>query len=318
MCRALTDAMQRHLNHALHCVLGIPLWKSMSSFLLWKEMRMKPICAIAAGRRARAYAKCFELKTWVNKLVKNPLCIQQWTWVSGTTWWVGQFCKKHSPLPLEDWDEWWSWDPKLCCANVEEAIIIRDFGIRDENGYRAPPETQEYTRATYGNTPLVRARVPYDPALVTGLTWISRFCTKTVATGAQMLTWGKLTPYWQIRCPCCLARRQEDAAHIFLECSWWQPHRQKYLSPMFRQIALLTPPEEFTRTDRLALLLVGSPQDLSLPDWLPPRTNPYVSKLDDDTSLELSSSGDSSCSSDHSVVVGPQFGRYTRPQSQQL
>jgi hypothetical protein len=85
MCRALMDAMQRHLNHALRCILGIPHWKSMSSFLLWKEMWMKPICAIAAGRRTRAYVKCFELKTWVNKLVKNPLRVQQWTWVSGTT-----------------------------------------------------------------------------------------------------------------------------------------------------------------------------------------------------------------------------------------
>jgi hypothetical protein len=306
MCRALTDAMQRHLNHALRCVMGIPHWRSMSSFLLWKEMRMKPICAIAAGRRARAYAKCFELKTWVNRLVKHPLRVQQWTWVSGTTRWVGRFCKKHSPLPLEDWDEWWKWDPKVCRANVEEAIMTREFGIRDEHGYRARPETQEYTRVAYDNTPLVRARVPYDPALVTGLTWISRFWTKTVATGAQMLAWGKLTPYWQARCPCCPLRRQEDAAHIFLECSRWNTHRQKYLSSMLRQIALLTPPEEFTRSDRLALLLGGSPQDLSLPVWLPPRTNPYASdaESDDDTSSELSSSDDSSRSLDHSVVAG--------------
>jgi hypothetical protein len=46
------------------------------------EMRMKPICAIAAGRRARASAKCFGLKTWVNQLVKKPLQIRKWTWVS--------------------------------------------------------------------------------------------------------------------------------------------------------------------------------------------------------------------------------------------
>jgi hypothetical protein len=198
--------------------------------------------------------------------------------------------------------------------------MIREFGIRDENGYRAWPETQEYTGIAYGNTPLVRARVPYDPALVTGLTWISRFRTKTVAMGAQMLAWGKLTPYWQTRCPCCLLRWQEDAAHIFLECSRWQPHRQKYLSSMFRQIALLTPPEEFTRTDRLALLLGGSPQDLSLPDWLPPCTNPYASdaELDNDSSLELSSYDDSSCSSDHSIVVGLRLEGTPVPQSQQI
>jgi hypothetical protein len=112
MCRELTNAMQRHLNFALRCVLGIPKWKRMSLYLLWKEMRMKPICAIAAGRRARAYAKCFDLKTWVKNLANKPLRIQKWTWVSGTTRWIGRFCKRHSPLPLEDWDWWWNWD--LC------------------------------------------------------------------------------------------------------------------------------------------------------------------------------------------------------------
>jgi hypothetical protein len=84
MCRVLTDAMQRLLNFALRCVLGIPRWRGMSSLLLWKEMRMKPICAIAAGRRARAYSKCFGLKTWINKLVNKPLQIRKWTWVTGT------------------------------------------------------------------------------------------------------------------------------------------------------------------------------------------------------------------------------------------
>jgi len=55
----------------------------------------------------------------------------------------------------------------------------------------------------YVEKPLVRARVPYNPALVTGLTWISRFRIKTVATTAQMFAWGKLMPYWTTRYMCC-------------------------------------------------------------------------------------------------------------------
>jgi hypothetical protein len=73
MCRDLTKAMQNHFNFALRCVLGMPRWRHMSSLLLWKEMRMKPICAIAAGRRARAHNKCFQLRTWVNQLINRPL-----------------------------------------------------------------------------------------------------------------------------------------------------------------------------------------------------------------------------------------------------
>jgi exonuclease III len=320
MCRSLTDAMQKQLNFALRCILGIPRWRGMSSLLLWKEMRMKPICAIAAGRRARAYSKCFGLKTWINQLVKKPLRIQKWTWVTGTTRWVSRFCKRHSPLPLADWEEWWHWEPHVCRAKVEEAVMIREFGIRDADGYRARPETREYTRMEYVRQPLVRARVPYDPALVTGLTWISRFRIKTVATTAQMFAWGKLTPYWTTRCPCCNAlEQQEDAAHLFFECSRWHTHRQKYLGSLVRQIAALDPPVPFTRTDRLALILGGTTQELSLPVWLPPRTDPYDSdaESDDDTSSELSSDSDSAStrSSDHSVVGGTRLADTPVPEA---
>jgi hypothetical protein len=296
MCRDLTDTMQRHLNFALRCVLGIPRWRSMSSLLLWKEMQMKPICAIAASRQARAYSKCFGLKTWVNHLVKRLLNIRKWTWVSGTTRWIGRFCRPHSSLPVETWEQWWCWEPKMCKQQVEEAIMAREFGIRHGDGYRARPETKEYTRMRYELKPLVRARVLYDPALVTGLTWISRFRIKTVATTAQMFAWGKLTPYWTTWCPCCNAlQQQEDVPHIFLECSRWLTHRQRYLSPLIRQIAELAPPVPFSRIDRLALILGGTTQGLRLPAWLPPRTDPYESdpESDDDTSSELSSSSGS-------------------------
>ena len=196
---------------------------------------MKLICAIATSRQTRAYSKCFGLKTWVNQLVKRPLRIRPWTWVTGTTRWTSRFCKKHSPLPLEDWENWWSWDPKECRACVEEAIIIPEFGIRDVDGYRARAESRECMRMDYVEKPLVRARVPYNPALVTGLTWISRFRIKTVATTAQMFAWGKLMPYWTTRYMCCnSSSTQEDAAHIFFECSRWLTHRQKYLRMLIR------------------------------------------------------------------------------------
>jgi hypothetical protein len=184
--------------------------------------------------------------------------------------------------------------------------MLREFGIREQDGYRARPETLEYIRVKYELKPLVRARVPYDPALVTGLTWISRFRTKTVATTAQMLAWGKLDGEWTARCPCCAMGRLEDASHIFLECSRWHTHRQKYLSPMLRKIALLNAEGAYTRNDRLALLLGGSVHGRPLPEWLPPRPDPYESDEDSevDSSSELSSSDSSSRSSDHSATGG--------------
>jgi hypothetical protein len=168
MCQALTDAMQRHVNHVLRCVLGMPRWKSVSSLLPWKEMRTKPICALAASRRARACTNAFVLKTWISQLVRRPLRFRKWTWVTGTCRWISRFCKRCSPLPVEDWDNWSLWDPKARRAGAEEAIMTRKMGIRGADGCQARVETGDYTRFCYELKPLARARVPCDPALVTG------------------------------------------------------------------------------------------------------------------------------------------------------
>jgi hypothetical protein len=83
MCRALTDNMQQLLNTALRSMLRVGSWKSLSSYALWQEFGMKPVCALAAGRRVRAFLKCFELSTWVHQLVAEPFRTRKWTWVTG-------------------------------------------------------------------------------------------------------------------------------------------------------------------------------------------------------------------------------------------
>ena len=50
MCGSLTDAMQRLLNTALRSMLRVGSWKTLSSYALWKEFGMKPVCALTAGR----------------------------------------------------------------------------------------------------------------------------------------------------------------------------------------------------------------------------------------------------------------------------
>jgi hypothetical protein len=206
--------------------------------------------------------------------------------------------------------------PTQMPSTSEQAIICREMKMREIEGYRKRPETQEYTKAKYMKKPLVRARVPYDPALVTGLAWISRFRTKTVATVGQMLPWGNLMPYWTAKCPCFNGDQLEDQPHILLECSRWHEPRQKYLSTMVRQISSLVRPERFTRTDRLALLLGGNTHGQSLPQWLLPRTDPYESDddSDDDTKSEFSLSSDSTRSSDHSAAGGTGIGDIETPE----
>ena len=293
--------MQCHLTTALCALLRIKKWKSFPSLPLWGELRMKPLCAIAAGRRARALAKCSELSTWVGTITQSILQVQKWTWMSGTLRWTSRFC---IPWDTEDRDAWtnWhvTWDSKDAKERVEAAIVRRETQIRTE-GYRNRPEVLEYHTCDYH--PLVRARIPYDPTLVTGVTWIVKFRIGAVATAAQLQKWDKLPLQYQQRCPCCNAPVLEDIDHILLDCRRWHTLRGKYLLAILRTIVYeddLEPPKEdpppegpapvpdpafplpprrrLSRRERSILLLGGSISTLArLQRWLPPRTDPYES-----------------------------------------
>jgi len=107
MNRALTTKMQTLLNMAYKAILGISQVRksSVPSVGLWNEMLARPICATAAGRRARAHRKCFRLSTTVGSTIRYPLKSRKWTWSSGTMRWYRQHCDKFRPyIPFGDYD----------------------------------------------------------------------------------------------------------------------------------------------------------------------------------------------------------------------
>ncbi len=83
MNRSLTDKMQVLMNRALRACIGASRVGNVPSVGLWKEVRTLPICALAGARRARAYAKALDLKTWLRNMVLQPFRSRSWTWCSG-------------------------------------------------------------------------------------------------------------------------------------------------------------------------------------------------------------------------------------------
>lgn len=95
MNRQLTNKIQVLLNKALKSIIHSPVGCKVSSANLWKELGVQPVCALAAGHRARAYQKCFSLKTTVGSLIKNPLQSHNWSWSNGIPTWTKAMCLKH-------------------------------------------------------------------------------------------------------------------------------------------------------------------------------------------------------------------------------
>ena len=70
MNRSLTNTVQVLMNTMLRWIIGITKggknW--VPSQTLWAEAKIDPICAVAAGRRMRAYVKSFGLKSTIGRI----------------------------------------------------------------------------------------------------------------------------------------------------------------------------------------------------------------------------------------------------------
>jgi len=281
MCGSLTDAMQRLLNTALRSMLRVGSWKTLSSYALWKEFGMKPVCALAAGQRVQAFLKYFELSTWVHELIAEPYCTKKWMWVTGVSWWTMQQCPKHSDLSKEEWQTWQTWTPSNAKACVKAAITQREHSLRLTD-HRKRPETNWYSDGGYSLTPLYRQSISYK--LVSNLGIALLICARmgTTATVEVLFSMEKLPMGWNGCCPCCRVAIMEVIPHILLECSRYEQHREKFLLAMLRQLAEVDPDKVLDCHQKSFILLGGSVDNLSLPAWLPPTTkkdDPLVDKL---------------------------------------
>ena len=92
MSKGRSGPAQRVADKAMRLLISMSgKGASLSLNAMRVEMGLDKVEAMAAARRARAVIKFASLKTWIAKLVKNPLSTRKTTWVSGTTRWLSRF-----------------------------------------------------------------------------------------------------------------------------------------------------------------------------------------------------------------------------------
>lgn len=335
MNRSLTNRMQNLLNLAMREILGIRKpGKHVSSVALWDSFAIPPICALAAGRRARAHRKCFGLKTIVGRLIREPLRVQKWTWSSGTTRWIKRFgypffaepCRKTlvrtgqttAPLNPRNWE---NWDPKQLSGIVVRSITLREQQNRSDLRRTTALETLEYLNGGFSDPTARLIHVFTKPVDSHGVTLIQQCRIQAWALGPDLVASKRLPFRYRNTCPCCNRQGQpETLHHLIFHCRAFRSARRDQgfqgtlaqVDSLVQRKLSTTDFSEYRSNDSsgtLDAMINLSPEALALSwvlggtygrdwrvaDYQPPRAAP--AQADPDSPLSLSTASGSSSSS---------------------
>jgi hypothetical protein len=224
MNRQLTNKMQAILNRSLQAVAGLSTCTPSPSAPLWLKMGVSPICAIAAGCRARAFRKCFFLKTWACQLVLKPLMTRKWTWSSGIPRWINRFAIWHSTEEQRLGilrHGWRNLSPTLLKQTIQECITLRERGIWLKLTQQSSTATQWYLEAEFGAQPLTKARVGGGPLDQAGLAMIVQCRIGLFVTGNVLVRCKRIPECFEDCCPFCDFDGKETLEHIVFQCPFW-------------------------------------------------------------------------------------------------
>jgi hypothetical protein len=234
MNRELTNSMQTLLNKALKGIVQIKSARStVPSAPLWAEFGIQPICALAAGRRARAYRKCFQLKTHIGQIIKEPLRSRCWTWSNGTGRWINRFCKKFFDRVATgvgvDATDWTVLEPIPLRDLIQASITLREQSIRREDPDRTTARaTVTYFQGGYGGyQALTKGRVFCKPVDHRGIGLVLCCRIGSYPLVPLLVEVKRLPPYWRNKCPFCGRNAPETLHHLFFICSAWSRQRRK-------------------------------------------------------------------------------------------
>ena len=242
MNRALTTKMQTLLNMAYKAILGISRVRnnSVPSVGLWCEMLARPVCATAAGRRARAYRKCFSLSTTVGTTIRHPLKSRKWTWSSGTLRWYRQHCDKFRPFIPEGNYDLTEASAMAAKILVEECITYRETQIRRHADRSTAASTVWYLdNGEFADRPLLKTRIGGHPLHFRGLAWVVRFRIGAVTLAPALASRNQLGRRFEQVCPFCSQPRAETRFHLLFECGRWETLRVEHLTGLTGQFPQL-------------------------------------------------------------------------------
>jgi hypothetical protein len=200
---------------------------------LWAEFRIAPICALAAGRRARAFRKCFQLKTHIGQIIQEPLRSRCWTWSNGTGRWINRFGKQFFARVAErvgvDPTDWTVLEPIPLRDLVQASITLREQSIRQEDPDRTTMQaTATYFEGGYGGYQcLTKGRVFCKPVEHRGIGLVLRCRIGSYPVVPLLVEVKRLPPYWRNKCPFCERHVPETLHHLFFTCRAWRRQRRQ-------------------------------------------------------------------------------------------
>ena len=267
MKKKSTDQMQMLLNKALRLCAGASMRTTrISNVALWSELRVPPICALAAGRRARGFQKYGKLRSWVSTMVQSPFPSQRWTWVSGSARWMSAYFVKLAVLQeTEDGDarhpkEWVEWEPKRLYRAVVDVVWGRENRTKPGRGVTAV----WYKEAKFQS--IAHLPIPKGVDDPTGLNLIVRLRVGGFWGTQGMAQAGLIPAVYKEKCLFCGRQDPETLAHFLLHCEQWRTLRESWLA------SLLSAMDEFNPgldSARVTLLLGGELSGSVLPSWRP-------------------------------------------------
>ena len=302
MNRKLTNAMQSLLNKCLRVIIGVHVRAnpgSTPSVALWRECGLKPVCAVAAGLRARAFIKCYKLKTAIGELVRRPLRTPHWTWVHGTIKWMATHCEKFLPPQLREgkWKDLVK-DPKEMKRVVSEAITGREERNRLKYHHGHSAETARYLAMGFEDKrSLTKGKVFVQPRDNPGLAALLRCRIGAVQMAPALVEAKVIRPMYKLVCPCCKrGGEKEDLYHMIFRCRAFRRQRRKFIRGAIKATRGLERALQRRQELRgsinlgskeisLSWILGGIHGKLGMRDFFPPR--PTLAEANEDPNEDL-------------------------------
>ena len=261
MNKSITGRMQSFLTGALKAVVGVPQNGHFGLVSLWRELNVPPICALAAGRRARALVKARSLRTWVSRLAGMEFVSRRRTWMTL----VRQWCRTHIPrlaakcrdegedVPsyLHEKDGWLTADPKVLSRDVAYLVWRREERLRDSKNARW------YLESGFHHNRIMTQRTGVIPGRIRGMNLVLKCRLGAYWTARMRARRGLADAYYLIRCPYCSVQEPETLAHVLIRCPQWETQREYWLGFWLRLTSTLVDTSDPDRDDRRVVLLLG-------------------------------------------------------------
>ena len=216
------NVVQASLNKYLQ-LIGVGSEKAKcATTVLWRELDVPPIYALASVARMRLYLKAPNMSTWFHHLSgdKYRNAARGQAWFAKTAWLRSHQLKcvpeNASPSELLKRAQEILWDTYECTGRNKALVAAVAYETMRES--RMYIETRVYKwEEIVGKAILMKMRIGAYSAAARAATF-------------------KLHSKWRTKCPCCLDDVPETLEHLLWSCPKWQEQRVELRSAMVKAL----------------------------------------------------------------------------------